>query len=277
MPELAETALFASDLHKATKNFRLRRVTFNGNYAWRHKLLSSDITEWLNKSREQSVHFSSRGKCLLLCSGQKLVLEIKLGMTGRFVSIDLTQHNKDQHNFFSLHFDNGFVAHYLDFRRFSRLKLVSPSREDFCIGGYEPEIGFYTSPDDEIRHLIETSFGDFRRFPRHTWLLKHGPKSGIGNYMANESLGRLNLSPFKNCTTETEASDILHECGKIASESFNAGGNSFAGGYQRLNGENGSYSDHCQFYKNSQVNRYKFRGRPVYTRFDPQSYSASMS
>ena len=97
--------------------------------------------------------------------------------------------------------------------------------------------------------------------------MKHGEDTGVGNYMANEALGRLNLSPFQPSRSLEEARRVLKKCAEVAEMSFKWGGNSFGTGYYRLDGTEGAYARFCRFYQNNRVRRRMFRGRPIFTKF----------
>jgi hypothetical protein len=52
-------------------------------------------------------------------------------------------------------------------------------------------------------------------------------------------------------------------------DSYNAGGNTFNGGYKRVNGESGQYK--CKYYGNEDYRKEKFRGRPIFTKYEINS------
>lgn len=209
--------------------------------------------------------FSSKGKSLYLKEkrGNAAVL-FKLGMTGMFQITELTKEVIDKHAFITFEFEK-IRVYYLDFRRFGRVTLFSDVNLE--LAGFDGD-QFYTVTESEIKKMIPQLKG-WQKQPKITWLLKHGTRTGTGNYLANEALGRLNLNPFTPCGNEKECIALLKKVAEVATESYEHGGNSFKGGYYRLTGERGEYFKYCQFYRNSKIPSYSFRGRPIYTLFHP--------
>ena len=177
-------------------------------------------------------------------------------MTGQF-HLQRRLDKWKRHYFLSLTLGETTVF-FADPRRFGRIQ--APRDVKFAVGGYSEKLGFWKNPKP-IPPL------GFLKKNRVSWLLDSGDQTGIGNYMANEALGRLGLSPFEPCRDEKEAILLLRKCASIASASYRKGGNSFGSGYYRLNGTEGSYASSCRFYQNLEVPRTIFRGRPVYSQF----------
>lgn len=191
------------------------------------------------------------------------VVSIQLGMTGQFRLAPVPP-KYHQHHFMSLKWDTAECC-FLDFRRFARAKTALPSPHE-ALGGFIPHIGFVLrSPNAIAKQLPELQ--GFLSTPRIRWLLRHGHRTGIGNYLANEALGRLALSPFEPCQNANEALIILKMCQQLAKLSYRAGGTSFGIGYFRLDGSEGSFSKQLAFYKNPRANRTMFCNRAVYSYF----------
>ena len=145
------------------------------------------------------------------------------------------------------------------------MRLAPP--EDPChLGGFSPRSGLYLRKAAELTNALPALAG-FKTRPRITWLLQHGHRTGVGNYLANEALGRLRLSPFVPCRNEGEALHILHTCQQLARKSYRLGGTSFGIRYFRLDGSEGTFSNQLRFYKNPTVQRTLLGNRPVYTTF----------
>lgn len=138
-----------------------------------------------------------------------------------------------------------------------------------ALGGFSPIRRFFLSPISVLRRALKSSLHGFDSKPRVTWLLNHGQHSGVGNYIANEALGILRLSPFQPCKDEREALSLLRTCQKIAKESYRYGGTSFGIGYFRLDGSEGRFAARLKFYRKASSSRVVFRGRPVYSHFAP--------
>ncbi|HRK02401.1 MAG TPA: DNA-formamidopyrimidine glycosylase family protein [Oligoflexia bacterium] len=262
MPELAEVATYARDLNAGNRGNKLTKVLFPNQRDWGNVIVPKVVQNELRGMVKNKIQFSSYGKALVLNleKTRSHQLEIRLGMTGRF-QVDAPAQNWRRHCFLVLEFSNCTI-YYLDPRRFGRMRLPAKPAGS-AIGGYAIETGFWRS------ECPATPAGYLRQ-PRVSWLLGTGAITGVGNYMANEALGRLNLSPFAPCKHQREAESLLVECGRVAEQSFLNGGNSFSpggAGFANLGGERGNFSEFCLFYKNPKVPRISFRGRPVYSHF----------
>ncbi|MDZ4662960.1 MAG: DNA-formamidopyrimidine glycosylase family protein [Pseudomonadota bacterium] len=258
MPELAEVALYARDLNEISRDQKILKVTFPNQNDWGSTIIPAVARKKFKSLTKKSIQFQSHGKALQLHvkGTASPLLEFRLGMTGQF---HLLKKSEDwrRHYFLALHFEQNTI-YYADPRRFGR--VIDPISRDHALGGFAPGDGFWISDKVAVP-------GGFKTLPRITWLLSTGDQTGVGNYMANEALGALKLSPFLPCSTVTEAKAILKKCRDIARKSFKYGGNSFGSGYYLLNGEEGKYSKFCRFYQNQQVTRHVFRGRPVFSHF----------
>lgn len=266
MPELAETALIARDLSKKFKQATIKEIEFGGDYGWGQKIIPQDVRDaWLS-GLHLSPSVESRGKSIFIDFGHHKV-EVKLGMTGRFQDKPLRPGQHEKHSFVNILLDDGSTVHFVDYRRFGRMYLATHKDPDTLrfLGGYK-ESGFFIRTPSEIRSMM-IGLPTTSRKPRITWLLDTGVDTGVGNYLANDALGRLNLSPFEPFLSHEEILNVLICCGEIAQSAFDHGGNSFAGGYVKLDGSYGEFEKYCKFYRAPQVPRKVFKGRPVYTYF----------
>lgn len=259
MPELAEIALYARDIALAVKNRPLTGVTFPNQRDWGNVIVPTAVRRQLLAMKGHEISASSGGKGIYLrrkVAGSTKV-EFRLGMTGQF-GISRPLDKWARHCFLELHFAE-LKIFYSDPRRFGRVRLGSPS--EHVVGGYSSDEGFWIKIPDPPKGFMTRS--------RIDWLIGTGDKTGIGNYMANEALGRLHLSPYLPCRSIKEAKIILRKCAEIARASFRSGGNSFGTGYANLHGEQGRYLRHCKFYGKQNIPRREHRGRPVYSYFKP--------
>ncbi|MBC7457602.1 MAG: hypothetical protein H7235_04945, partial [Bdellovibrionaceae bacterium] len=257
MPELAEVALYARDISKHTKNSSITKITFPNQKNWGRIIIPPSKQKTLQNLLGRKIIFQSAGKVLLLFDikhSTKPLLEIRLGMTGTF-RLHNNIHKWKKHCFMILE-TNNVKIHYFDPRRFSR--VVSPKVSEYAIGGYSVSKGF------QFKKTIKAPKG-FLKKPRITWLLTSGHQTGVGNYMANEALGRMNLSPFEPCKNELEAIRLLKKCADVANASINHGGNSFGTGYFQLNASEGKYARYCRYYQNPDIPKKTFKGRPVFS------------
>lgn len=204
---------------------------------------------------------SSSGKQLIFQSEDKELI-LKLGMTGQFRQGPCSREH-DKHHFMTMIWGQTTCAYY-DFRRFSRLRECAGPAERLSLGGFCPDRGFFLRDLGEIGDELLKLPG-LSSTPCISWLLRHGPRTGIGNYLANEALGRLGLSPYKVCKNEKEALTIFRMCQQLAKRSYDAGGTSFGIGYYRLDRTQGTFSQQLRFYKMAGMKRTLFRNRPVFS------------
>lgn len=262
MPELAEVAIFAQDLDTwfFKQNRKVTAVRMPNRNDGGASVISRKMLGPVKRLVGQRVSFSSQGKALLvsLNDNDQPILEIRLGMTGAF-TLKPPAGKWKRHCFLELVTAKGCV-YYIDHRRFGRFKEPVSNGPAMAIGGYCRKLGLWFIKKPIVPKISV-------RRSRICWLLAFGDKTGVGNYMANEALGRAGLSPFIPMTGEQEAMALLVRCGTIAKESFALGGNSFGTGYFRLNGEEGEYSRKCLFYGQPNVPRKLVAGRPVFSLF----------
>jgi formamidopyrimidine-DNA glycosylase len=261
MPEISEVAVYAKDLNKITENKKLTSVSFCGESRWREKIVPLPARKLLSSFIGNLCKFESRGKSLYFStSGAENNILFKLGMTGMF-QLELPKpDSKDRHAFLILEFED-LIVYYLDYRRFGRI-TTTVEKETIALAGYEDR--FFSLSRKEIKLFLPSLNGQLKK-PKISWLLDHGARTGVGNYLANEALGSLNLDPFTPCKDSEEALNLLLEVIKVAKLSFKKGGNSFKGGYYRLTGEKGTFYKYCRYYRNENVPYSVFNGRPVYS------------
>lgn len=188
-------------------------------------------------------------------------------MTGHFRATPVPQEHRS-HHFMTLAWGET-KCHFLDFRRFARMKAVDVASQAGALGGFHPRLGFFQCPPKLLRDQRALMQGATST-PRISWLLRYGQKTGVGNYLANEALGRLELSPFSPCKDEEEALRVLRTCQRLARQSYRAGGTSFGIGYFRIDGRPGTFSHRLRFYRNPETPRVWFRNRSVYSYFSPE-------
>jgi formamidopyrimidine-DNA glycosylase len=259
MPELAEVALYARDLSKITQAQKVLKVTFPNQADWGATIIPAVMKKKLRSIVGKKVFFESAGKALFMFSHDnelEPLLEFRLGMTGQF-QLTKKPGKWKRHYFLSIKVGNNEI-HYADPRRFGRTKL--PKLSTHALGGYKRNKGFWTRKDIVLPD-------GYLKTPKISWLLTNGDKTGVGNYMANEALGLLNLSPFTPCRDEKEARAILKKCREIAAKSFIYGGNSFGSGYYLLSGAEGGFGEHCKYYGKTGICKSLFKGRPVFSKY----------
>jgi formamidopyrimidine-DNA glycosylase len=207
---------------------------------------------------------------LVIHGGGKAVV-MHLGMTGQFRIAPVPREYR-RHHFLSLIWDTTECC-FIDFRRFARVK-AEPPNNSAALGGYLPGRGLVLRAPTEIARCLPMLPG-YQSTSRIAWLLRHGHRTGVGNYLANEALGRLCLSPFEPCRDARESVRILRKCQQLAKQSYSVGGTSFGIGYFRLDGSVGRFSEQLSFYKNPGTTRTLYQNRGVYSDFSPPKRSES--
>ncbi|MBI5630034.1 MAG: hypothetical protein HY921_04015 [Elusimicrobia bacterium] len=259
---MPEVAVLASDLARIAHGRRLDGASFCMGSSLLPKILPPETRRALRSMVGRRTQISSLAKALILRSGTTAV-SVHLGMTGQFRIGNIPKRHRE-HNLMTLSWGKSNCS-FLDFRRFSRVRAALPSSPG-ALGGFDPNRGLFLRSKRNLAQDLSALKG-IRSSPRITWLLRHGSTTGVGNYLANEALGRLNLSPFDACRDEEEAFRILRMCQQLAQRSFRAGGTSFGIGYFRLDGSEGRFSRQLAFYKNCNIPRTTFRNRSVFSRF----------
>ena len=266
---MPEVAVLAADLARIAHGRRLVAASFRMESSLLPKIIPPETRRALRSLVGRRTQISSLAKHLVVRSGSTTIA-VHLGMTGQFRIGSIPKRHRS-HHLMTLSWGKS-DCFFLDFRRFSRVRSVLPPG-GMALGGFDPAHGFFLR---SARNLLQglPALTGLRSSPRITWLLRHGATTGVGNYLANEALGRLDLSPFAPCRDEDEALRILRMCQQLAQRSFRAGGTSFGIGYFRLDGSEGKFSQRLAFYKNSSVRRTTFRNRSVYSRFTLRNPSA---
>jgi len=252
MPELAEAAYMAQKMSEATRRCPLQRVFFVGDPPFLQKIIPPPVQKAWRALADKPIEISSLGKRVYFgSSDSERKIVVHLGMSGEF-SAGAPSPERKRHTFLILEWKHA-LFHYSDYRRFSRMKLAE-GPVNHAIGGWDAKRGFHLSPARDLKKIVQETLGNFGRKPRITWLLEHGKITGVGNYMANDALGRLDLSPFEPVKSLEEAVKILRECQKVAAAVFRGGG---------------GLSGVLRFYEAKRAPRSLYRGRPLYTRFRP--------
>lgn len=260
--------MLARDLTLATQHSPLSSVYFRTGHPHLSKIIPSEAQRALRALIGRRITISSAGKQLVIHGGGTDLI-MHLGMTGQFRLAPVPREYR-QHHFLSLTWDTAECC-FIDFRRFARVRLESPNRRD-ALGGYVPGAGLVLRNAREITRDLARLPG-YQSVPRISWLLRHGYRTGVGNYLANEALGRLGLSPFEPCLDGREALQILRKCQELAKQSYREGGTSFGIGYFRLDGSKGRFSERFSFYKHPATKRTLFQNRGVYSDFSPPTSS----
>lgn len=261
MPELAETAIYARDLNKVIDNAKLIAVeTLNDKFS--HKLCPPDAIVEVKRNLNSNIKFMSTAKSLIMTLPRvNSILHFKLGMSGNFQEV--MREGFEKHTFWTFKFSNDRTIYFQDPRRFGSVTLQRGMDEQtraLSLGGYNGTEFRLTELTRVYKHLSHMKLS---KLPKLSWLLSTGKYTGIGNYMANEALGHLDMNPFTAFKNIKEILAVFKKAQEIAEKSYSKGGFSFGGGYYMLNGQPGQYTG--DYYM--KLERQELNNRPVYSRY----------
>jgi formamidopyrimidine-DNA glycosylase len=275
MPELAETIRITQDVvnHIGWTGFE---ASFQvDNESWMRRKLKDDYDLFFSQSSKH-VSLSTTGKKIMLHlqvsyeggpyrpKVTERAWELRLGMSGRFEFPETLNDVDRKHMLFTMRVTtpdgNRKLVHYVDYRKFFEIKNL---------GIWERQT-YKTQSLMELRRNgnLELTTGDFwiispiTKKPKITEILDEGMDTGIGNYLANEGLGRAKMDPKTPFKDQDEKKYLYMTIQGIALEAYAAGGHSFNGGYIRPNGEAGHFRP--SVYGNPRYKRETFRGRTIY-------------
>lgn len=258
MPELAETLRIAEDLHKANlHNLEDIKVTSLGK-EW---LVKKGFSyHWFEHIEYKPLEWHAFGKQIVMYSpdaDEMKFLRLSLGMSGRFkLDSHLTETDK-KHILFTMNFKEG-VVHYVDYRKFFQIGYITPGYMIFSGFSLLRLINGEVSVNQNVHISAPT------KKPKIVELLDEGKYTGIGNYLANEGLGRTGSDPRVPFKDFSEKRYVMTTMQGVALESYAAGGHSFNGGFIRPSGDTGHFRP--QVYGSSSFKREIFRGRPIWVK-----------
>lgn len=252
MPELAETMRITEDLDKALLG----------------RLDELEVTklgqEWFTKKGMHPYHLGTlKGTVFWHAFGKQLTMQVEqecltisMGMTGRFKLDEHLNDTDKRHTLFTMHMEHG-KAHFIDYRKFFQIKFIPWER--FLV---MKNLSLLVCEHGSVRVNTDFHLSAPSKKPKITELLDEGKYTGIGNYLANEGLGRIGMDPKTPFKDYDEKRYLYITIQGIALESYATGGHSFNGGYIRPNGETGSFSP--RVYGHPDYKRETFRGRTIY-------------
>lgn len=258
MPELAETLRISTDISDL-KLGNLKKIELIDSRC----LEKGAIPYFKNEFKQESgmVRWMGAGKYVALVLHDARIMTFRLGMSGRFIANQCMNDVDKKHIILSMFFENG-ILHYVDYRKFSRINVVDSSifrevNRYTLLYSYESDI---TNNSFEIKKITKK--------PKISEMLSEGTLTGIGNYLANESLATIDFNPYIPFDSIDEKKKVYLTAQRIATDSYIDGGNTFNGGYKRVSGKSGKYK--CKYYGNESYRKEKFNGRPIFTRFERQ-------
>jgi formamidopyrimidine-DNA glycosylase len=264
MPELPEVTLTANALHSLCTKKELVSVIV-------HKELKSSINTFADIEAFLPCvveGVSNRAKYIIFdlasnVEGESCVIMSHMMLTGSWTLI------KTKHTCVELHLRSNsseselLLLYYNDTRKFGRLDFCTKLEQEAHLTKLKPtaleitSIDFVNGMRKKNRTIIYNCIMD-----------QNAVLSGVGNYIANESLYRSGIAPrciIKNLKDE-HLEKLYEEIQAICEESIAAGGMCISD-YVGINGEKGTYQNKLLIYKNKEAEKMKISGRSVY--WDP--------
>jgi formamidopyrimidine-DNA glycosylase len=242
VPELPEVEITARGLASLLPGRRIAGVT---NLDWERMLggwRADDFAAALVGATVTGV--DRRGKLVLVRLDRGRALAIHRKMSGNVLFFSESTPPKP-HTHAVLRFEDGAEVHYVDPRKFGRLRFcLDEAAVAALVDGMGPE------PLGEELTSAELGARLARRSaPIKQALLDQGVVAGLGNIYADEALFLAGVSPFRpaNRVSDAERERLIAAIRRVLTEAIGEGGTTFISHVGAL-GEAGAYWDHRRVY-----------------------------
>jgi endonuclease VIII-like 1 len=218
MPELAEVKIMSEYINDVTKN----------------KIFSGIRKNPVNKNPEVKVNYKNftltsdnRGKELrlkmvvhpLYAETIPRTLLCGMGMSGNWVFVKTGEEPKHTQLMFDT-IDNHTLC-LVDFRRFSRWKLLDPF---ICEWSSNRGPCMLTEWEDFVQNLNNSSDKKIFNKPIYELMMDQKYFNGCGNYLRAEIIDRADINPFMSAKEAIKNTLFLNLCRDIVSEAYKLGG-----------------------------------------------------
>lgn len=186
MPELPEVETYVRELAPLLSGRRVVRACVT----WPRTIAIPDAEAFIVQiAGQQFVHFSRRGKYMLLGLESGMTMIVHLRMTGHLLLVEAGA-PVDQHTHVVMNLDDGRLLIFQDSRKFGRIWLVPDPAPVLAKLGPEPFDAAFT------REVFGASLHG-RSASIKALLLDQGIVAGVGNIYADESLFRAGIHPAR--------------------------------------------------------------------------------
>lgn len=232
MPELPEVEVVRSQVESLLAGQTLASISADPSPRFREAPLAQGSTV---------CSVERRGKYLLWAlQPLPAVVIVHLGMTGQLLSAGPPENHVRAH--WVLH--DGAQLWLRDPRGFGRV-CVRPASGPWGLATLDALGPDLLDPHLDVPAVAAALSG--RSAPLKALLLDQRAVAGIGNYIADEALGRAKVAPTARRVSPARASRVVVSAVRVAQESLRAGGVSERD-YVHVDGGRGSYAESLQFY-----------------------------
>lgn len=242
MPEKPEVITVSRKL----KEKLLNKKIISCNVYYDNIIEYPSVLEFTNNIKGETFRdFTTRGKWIVMKLDHYYLLA-HLRMEGKFYYRDLNC-DIEKHHHVVFNIDNSFELHFVDVRKFGRLKLIPISD----IYNHKPfkDMGLeYDSKELTVSYLKE-KFKN-KKLPIKTALLDQTIISGIGNIYSDEILFLSLINPHTKCNllNELELDSIIKNTKKVLDKAIIEGGTTIRS-YTSMEGVMGNNQKNLLVYK----------------------------
>ena len=247
MPELPEVEVVKKSLENKLKNLRIERVFINNNKL-RYKI---DNKKFYKIEGYKIISIQRRSKYLIINLNKDLTILAHLGMTGKFLIVDINnkkyktsfyysiKKNESKHDHITFYLSQGFKLIYNDVRKFGFLKLFESKNIYQCkhlkFLGPEP-----LTKKFNLNYI--SKYFLYKKTNIKDLLMNQKFVAGLGNIYCNEILFLCKINPQRsaNMIKKKELNNIMKFTKRILKKSIIKGGSTIKN-FANTEGKNGNF------------------------------------
>ncbi len=181
-----------------------------------------------------------RGRYFIIDLNDGRALLGHLGMSG-VIRVESAQVPKRKHEHIFIHLDDGMIFRFECTRRFSSLKVCTPSAP----GGELAELAALGAEplSEDFTHAVLFNASRNRKTPVKVFIMDNTVVVGVGNIYATEALFAARISPLRPAgeVTEDEYRRLTAEIKKVLQEAIEAGGSTIHD-FKHVDGSEGKFA-----------------------------------